>query len=35
MRGTKHQERIVAMKISEKGMVVYPKQEIFGEIHTK
>ena len=35
MRGTKHQERIVAMKISEKGMVVYPKQEIFGEIQTK
>jgi KaiC/GvpD/RAD55 family RecA-like ATPase len=35
MRGTKHQERIVAMKISEKGMVVYPKQEIFGEIKTK
>ena len=35
MRGTKHQERIVAMKISEKGIVVYPKQEIFGEIHTK
>jgi KaiC/GvpD/RAD55 family RecA-like ATPase len=35
MRGTKHQERIVAMKISGNGMIVYPKQEVFGEIQTK
>jgi KaiC/GvpD/RAD55 family RecA-like ATPase len=35
MRGTKHQERIVAMKISDNGIIVYPKQEIFCEIKTK
>ncbi|DAC73091.1 MAG TPA: hypothetical protein DSN98_01995 [Thermoplasmata archaeon] len=35
MRGTKHQERIVAMKISDKGMIVYPKQEVFGGLGTK
>jgi KaiC/GvpD/RAD55 family RecA-like ATPase len=35
MRGTKHQERIVAMKISDNGMVVYPKQEVFGGMETK
>ena len=35
MRGTKHQERIVAMKISDKGMIIYPKQEVFGGMETK
>ncbi len=35
MRGAKHQERIVAVKISDNGMIVYPKQEIFGEMETK
>lgn len=35
MRGTKHQERIVAMKITDKGMIVYPKQEIFGGLEAK
>ena len=32
MRGAKHQKKIVAMQISDQGMVVYPQQEIFGEI---
>lgn len=31
MRGAKHQEKIVAMEITEKGIVIYPEQEIFGE----
>jgi KaiC/GvpD/RAD55 family RecA-like ATPase len=35
MRGTKHQEKIVAMKISDSGMIVYPKQEVFGGMETK
>ncbi len=32
MRGAKHQEKIVAMEITEKGIVIYPEQEIFGGI---
>jgi len=32
LRGAKHSERIVALQISEKGLVVYPEQEVFGEI---
>ena len=32
MRGAKHQEKIVAMQITEKGIVVYPEQEIFGNV---
>ena len=32
MRGTKHQEKIVAMKITDKGIVVYPGQEVFGGV---
>ncbi len=32
MRGAKHQEKIVAMEITDSGMIVYPEQEIFGEI---
>ena len=32
MRGAKHQEKIVAMKITDKGIVVYPGQEVFGGI---
>jgi len=35
MRGTKHKEKIVAMKISDNGMIVYPKQEVFGGMETK
>ena len=31
LRGAKFQKKIVAMKIeSEKGIVVYPEQEVFG-----
>jgi len=32
MRGAKHQEKIVAMKITDKGIVVYPGQEVFGGV---
>lgn len=32
LRGTKHQKKIVAFQITDKGMVVYPGQEIFGGI---
>ncbi|MCJ7572625.1 MAG: AAA family ATPase [Candidatus Thermoplasmatota archaeon] len=35
MRGSKHQEKIVAIKISDNGLIVYPKQEVFGEMETK
>ena len=30
MRGEKHQKKIVAMRITDKGIVVYPEQEVFG-----
>jgi KaiC/GvpD/RAD55 family RecA-like ATPase len=30
MRGEKHQKKIVAMKITDKGIEVYPEQEVFG-----
>ena len=32
MRGENHKNRIVAMKITNKGIVVYPQQQVFGEI---
>lgn len=32
MRGEHHQKKIVAMQILDKGLVVYPEQEVFGEI---
>lgn len=32
MRGAKHEEKIVAMHITEKGIVIYPEQEIFSEV---
>lgn len=32
MRGAKHQEKIVAFEITKKGIVVYPDQEVFGEV---
>lgn len=35
LRGAKHQKRIVAMQITDKGIVVYPEQEIFGELEEK
>jgi len=30
MRGEKHQKKIVAMQITDKGIVVYPEQEVFS-----
>ncbi len=30
MRGEEHQKRMVAMQISDKGIIVYPEQEVFG-----
>lgn len=30
MRGEKHKKKIVAMQITDKGIVVYPDQEVFG-----
>ena len=30
MRGEKHKKKIVAMHITDKGIVVYPEQEVFG-----
>ena len=32
LRGTKHQKKIVAMQITNKGIIVYPGQEVFGGI---
>ncbi|MFH1326986.1 MAG: ATPase domain-containing protein [archaeon] len=32
MRGAKHQKKIVAMQITDEGIVVYPEQEIFGRL---
>jgi KaiC/GvpD/RAD55 family RecA-like ATPase len=32
LRGASHQKKIVAMQITEKGIVVYPDQEVFSEI---
>ncbi len=31
LRGAKHQKKIVAMQITDEGIVVYPEQEVFGE----
>ncbi len=35
MRGEKHQKKIVAMRITDKGIVVYPDQEVFGGFEEK
>ncbi len=35
MRGTKHQKKIVAFQITDKGIVVYPEQEVFGGMEEK
>ena len=35
MRGTDHEKKIVSMKITDNGIVVYPKQEVFSEIESK
>lgn len=32
MRGAKHKKKIVAMQITDRGIEVYPEQEIFGNI---
>lgn len=32
LRGAKHQKKIVAMKISDSGIEVYPEQEVFEEL---
>ena len=32
MRGEKHQKKIVAMQITDKGVIVYPEQEVFGGV---
>ena len=32
MRGEKHEKKIVAMQITDNGIVVHPDQEIFGDI---
>ena len=34
MRGTKHQKKIVAMQITEDGVVIYPEQEVFSNINS-
>lgn len=31
LRGASHQKKIVAMQITDKGIVVYPEQEVFSE----
>lgn len=32
MRGSKHEKKIVAMRITDDGIVVHPEQEVFGEL---
>ncbi len=32
LRGAKHQKKIVAMQITDSGIIVYPEQEIFGSV---
>jgi len=32
LRGAKHQKKIVAMQITDDGIIVYPEQEVFGGI---
>lgn len=32
LRGAAHQKKIVAMQITDKGIVVYPDQEVFSEV---
>jgi KaiC/GvpD/RAD55 family RecA-like ATPase len=34
MRGESHKKRIVAMQVTDKGMKVYPQQEVFGGLET-
>jgi len=32
LRGAKHEKKIVAMKINDKGIEIYPEQEVFAEM---
>jgi KaiC/GvpD/RAD55 family RecA-like ATPase len=32
MRGAEFEERVVALKITDKGIIIYPEQEVFGGI---
>jgi len=32
MRGEKHQKKIVAMRITDEGVIIYPEQEVFGGV---
>src|SRR3989344_3365606 len=32
LRGAKHQKKIVAMQITDKGIEIYPEQEIFSDV---
>ena len=34
MRGAKHQKKIVALQITDTGVVIYPDQEVFGAFET-
>lgn len=34
LRGAKHQKKIVALQITDEGIVVYPEQELFGMLET-
>ncbi len=32
LRGAKHQKKVVAMQVTDQGVVVYPEQEVFGSV---
>jgi len=34
MRGAQHEKKIVAMKITNEGIKVFPEQEVFGEVNS-
>ncbi|HLC66991.1 MAG TPA: ATPase domain-containing protein [Candidatus Nanoarchaeia archaeon] len=35
LRGAKHQKKIVAMQITDRGIEVFPEQEVFGDVDAK
>ena len=35
MRGADHEKKIVAMQITDNGIVVYPEQELFEDIKSE
>ncbi len=35
LRGAKHQKKIVAMQVTDQGIVVYPEQEVFGVVEAR